>query len=235
MPITRVSRYRKRKRTNYVPRPRRKPYVRKAYRPRIPRAIGVPKHMFAKVRYTEQYQVSIAPSGSDSREYRLNSVFDPDLTGVGGQPYYHDQYQAMFQRYRVYGCMVEFNISCSSANTNLYHPITVLTSYCDDTPAWLTINNAVNAKRSVRKTIIPGQSNIVVKRYYNLRSLAGVSRMEYNTAAVYEARCNANPTRPIIANIMFRNNDGTSTIVTQYYLRMTYYVKYFENVEPAPS
>lgn len=230
--------FRKKTRTTTRKRPRRynrKSYNKKSYARKIPMAVGVPKQMFAKVRYTTDLRVSLAPASLDSRELRLNSCFDPDKSGVGGQPYYHDQYSAMFQRYRVYGCMLEWNLTCSSANTNLYHPSFTMTTYCDSTPAWLTTLNAGNAKRSIRRTVIPGQTNMVIKRYYNLRSLAGVSKMEYNTAAVYEATVNANPAREIILNLQSVNNDGSATVTFQYYLRMTFYVKYFENAEPAPS
>lgn len=201
----------------------------------VPRAIGLPKSIFAKLRYTDFRQASVAASGSDTREYRMNSLFDPDLTGVGGQPYYHDQYSAMFQRYRVYGCSVELRVSCSSATANMYHPVVSLTSYCDTSPGWGTFTNAMNAKRSVFRSIIPGQNIVVLKKYYNLRSLAGVTKQEYNVAEVYQALISSNPSRPIIASFTFQNNDGSNAVTYSYWLRMTFYVKYFDNAEPAPS
>lgn len=33
--------------------------------------------------------------------FRLNSLYDPDLTGTGHQPYGFDQYAALFNRYKV--------------------------------------------------------------------------------------------------------------------------------------
>jgi len=39
--------------------------------------------------------------------YRLNSLFDPDFTGVGGQPDGFDQWKALYNNYRVVACGVE--------------------------------------------------------------------------------------------------------------------------------
>lgn len=38
--------------------------------------------------------------------YLLNSIFDPDLTGVGHQPTYRDTYNTLYARYKVLGCYV---------------------------------------------------------------------------------------------------------------------------------
>lgn len=39
--------------------------------------------------------------------FRGNSINDPDFTGAGNQPYYHDQMQAIFRRYRVYASKIK--------------------------------------------------------------------------------------------------------------------------------
>lgn len=45
---------------------------------------------------------TIAPaSGAAHHVFRLNSIFDPDVTGVGHQPAYHDQWSALYNKYRV--------------------------------------------------------------------------------------------------------------------------------------
>jgi hypothetical protein len=38
---------------------------------------------------------------SSSYTWRLNSLYDPDYTSTGKQPYMYDQYSAVYNRYRV--------------------------------------------------------------------------------------------------------------------------------------
>lgn len=232
-----VSRYRPRRRTNTVRRRRykRPTYSRRTRRPRITRAIGLPKQIFAKLRYSELNEINIAAGASSTVVYRLNSIFDPNASGVGGQPYYSDQYAAMYNRYRVYGCKVDVTMSCSSSTANLFHPTAVLLSYADTAPAWGTQINASNSKRCIRRQMIPGQSIVTMKRYFDLASVAGVSRREYNVAEVFQALTTANPSRNIDCQVNVENNDGTATISLTYTIRLTYYVKYFDNLEPAAS
>lgn len=47
--------------------------------------------------------------------YRLNSIFDPDFTGVGSQPLGHDQWAAFYRSYRVRGCKITIRAMSDSA------------------------------------------------------------------------------------------------------------------------
>lgn len=231
-----AKRYGRKRRFNNRRYKRRTTYRRKRrYGTKRHLPVGVPSSMYAKLRYTDIRQASVAASTSDTREFRMNSLFDPDYTGAGGQPYYHDQYTAFFQRYRVYGCLVEWRVTCASSTSNMYYPLCVMTSYCDAVPAWSTSLTALNAKRSVMKQIIPGQTTVYLKRYYNLRSLAGVSKFEYNNTEVFQALVSANPSRGIFVNLAFVNDDGSNAVSYTSYTRLTFYCKYFDNAEPAPS
>lgn len=59
--------------------------------------------------------ISLDPSSvvAVSHVFRANSIFDPDLSGTGHQPYGHDQYQAIYKYYRVKKAI----ITASSTNT----------------------------------------------------------------------------------------------------------------------
>jgi len=52
------------------------------------------------MRYID-YKVYTPDTTASYNEYRANSIFDPDSTGTGHQPYGHDQYAVRFARYTV--------------------------------------------------------------------------------------------------------------------------------------
>lgn len=200
----------------------------------IPRSIGPPKQMFAKLRWTYPYAVNIAASSYANREFRLNSLHDPDLTGTGDQPYYYDQYMAMFSRYRVYGVKMNVLIGCTMSASNVFYPLLNINSFADQTPAWNT-NGQFSAKRSIRRFLVPGQAPVKLSAYYDLRSIAGVSKTEYNSAEVFQALLGANPSRPITLAINLANQDGSATIAYAFNLQLTFYCKFFDNYEPTGS
>lgn len=47
--------------------------------------------------------------------FRANSIFDPDYTGVGVQPYWHDTLQTIYTRYRVNACKITLWFSTTTA------------------------------------------------------------------------------------------------------------------------
>lgn len=50
---------------------------------------------------------TLSPGGGAAfHTFRLNSINDPDYTGVGHQPLFHDQWAALYSSYRVLGCKV---------------------------------------------------------------------------------------------------------------------------------
>lgn len=55
-----------------------------------------------KLRYVSYFDVNYSSLGNlDQYVFRANSIFDPDFTGVGGQPMRHDQLAAFYDHYTV--------------------------------------------------------------------------------------------------------------------------------------
>lgn len=94
-------------------RPARRRRRRGARKPHVSRTL-VPYSITRRHRYVEQIQLNPGVGGLSQNVFRLNSVFDPNLTGVGHQPMGFDQYSALYERYRVKGCRVTVTFSNSS-------------------------------------------------------------------------------------------------------------------------
>lgn len=76
---------------------------------------GFPDRYSCKLKYVQKVQFtgSITPS---NQVFRLDSLFDPDLTGTGHQPRYFDQLAALYQRYLVTRC--DWRLQFINANSN---------------------------------------------------------------------------------------------------------------------
>lgn len=150
---------RTRRRFRRVPRrrPRRLRFVRKrishrrAY-PHVPafsrlRSIGLPPKMFAKLEYSDLYQLTINTNtslawGSAATQSFQSSLYDPDYTGTGHQPMYFDQFcsgTGPYQWYRVYGIGYKFEFM--NTNTTQDMPCCI---HFTDIAAPISVTNKVD-------------------------------------------------------------------------------------------
>ncbi len=86
---------------------RRKKYKKKSTLS-IPRNLPytVPANIVVRMRYSQSISVDPASGLAGSHVYRASSIFDPDQTGVGGQPKGHDEWANFYSNYVVLGSKV---------------------------------------------------------------------------------------------------------------------------------
>lgn len=109
----------------------------KATRSQIPSASvgslpdGLPSRLFTVLAYNDRITLTQGTAGLPAvHVFRLNSLFDPDLTGVGHQPRYHDALlgatgsTSIYHRYRVHAC--EWDIRVVNADANVEHTFVVV-------------------------------------------------------------------------------------------------------------
>ena len=207
-----------------------------ARKPRLYRAVGIPDHMFAKVKFVELRQRSISASSRDVCTWHLNSLYDPNATdATGNQPYYHDQYSALYSKYRVYGCKMVARVSSSCSAAQLYSPIAAFIPHATATVSWATTQAAMMANGAMWKLMLPDQKMANFSRYYPIHKIAGVSKITVRNDDQFGALYNANPANLIYLTLYSDNSDGTSTISYEVEIQLTYYVKYYCRVQPGAS
>lgn len=64
---------------------------------------GFPKQKVVKMRYVSEFNLTSTSGVSQSYNFRANSPFDPDLTGVGHQCKTFDQWMAVYSHFNVLG------------------------------------------------------------------------------------------------------------------------------------
>lgn len=66
-------------------------------------SFGFPKKIITTLRYSQTFTLTSASGVIVTQIFRMNGMDDPDLTGVGHQPMFWDQFVPVYDSYRVLG------------------------------------------------------------------------------------------------------------------------------------
>lgn len=182
----------------------------------------IPPSMYVKMAYASE--ISITPGGAGLAKvatFRLNSIFDPDATNAGHQPYGHDTFEALYNRYRVH--KVRFRIVAPAPNVTG----TTYMRVCDNAGnTWdgSTPESLFERPRVFTKTInsITGTTDSFVVKP---RNVTGVSALEYKDDR-FQAAFGANPQENILCHFGHYNPGSAPNI--RYIVKAIYYVECFD-------
>lgn len=211
------------------PRYRRAP--RKVWRRKpkvvVNRAIApIPQRYITKHKYSTTITIN---TSVPVYRFNLNSLWDPDQTGTGHQPYGFDQLAALFNRYRVIGC--SYVISGYQAN----NPIRIGAVATNDSATPSNMASLIELPRSRFTTQIPGGARAQIKGYVDLASLTGRTRAQYMADDRYQAQNNANPQEALMLNVMaalLNDNSVDGCLMT---VTLQYHAEWFDPIVYATS
>lgn len=202
---------------------------RKTYRakPAIA-AVGMPNSLKVNHVYSEAVYHNPA-TYTVGYVWRINSLFDPNSTGTGGQPALYDNMAALYRRYRVYAVKIStqfFNTTADSVICSImYQGHSSAASYSDPNtyfPEGKSSNKVITLDR-----VSTGGANKTLTAYFNLAKLEGP---EVLTDDDY-AGAGANPTWPLYASINMQSvAGGNVTVYTR--TTLTFYTKWDSTVQP---
>lgn len=178
------------------PRGRGAHFGRKASTAFIRQPSSLPDRLYVKLKYREQLSFGQASGNLADNVYRGNSLFDPDLTGTGGQPLGFDQWAAFYASYTVLAseCKVTSMLNGSVAPNNLIHGV-VPTLF----------SNALGTGEQERADEFPyskhapvaignvGLGQGVIKNYMTTNKMWGVVRPAVQIADSFSALVTTNP------------------------------------------
>jgi len=82
-----------------------------------PTVFGFPNSIITKLRYVDELNLTSTVGGLTTNVFAANGIFDPDITGIGHQPMYRDNFAALYDQYVVLGSKITVkatNIGTSS-------------------------------------------------------------------------------------------------------------------------
>lgn len=138
-----------------------------------------------KMKYAGAYTLDAL--NNYSQTMNLNSVWDPDRTGVGHQPYGFDQLAALYNRYRVIAC--SYVVSCYAGGS----PIRYSVLPCNAIPPINNVSEMCENPRSRFMLQYPGGNTTMIKGKTYLPALVGRTKAQYMADDRYQAEKNASP------------------------------------------
>ena len=178
-----------------------------------------PEKATAIMRYATTYNFGSASAGPlISHIFRANSIFDPDQTGTGHQPYGHDTYASIYNHYNVR----EAVITLSALDNNGYTMGCTLT---DDTTVNGDFNNIKEVKGTQMVVKNAGSTTPKLVQKYERDKFwdKGVS-VSTETGALF----GANPQEQTMFHVWVCDKDATADVSAWIQITITYIVDMYE-------
>jgi hypothetical protein len=171
-----------------------------------------------KMKYSSTLRLTPTLADNDDYFFRANSIFDPDYTGSGHQPYTHDTWQTIYNHYKVLGATIKLKATCTTDT-----PVLVGIRLSDDATAEQDLDSLLESN-DCRHSI--GQSKeklMVVSHRFN----SNTTLPESGPQAV--AAFGSNPSEVTFFHCFGRHLNANNTgAVIECLFEITYTVKMWE-------
>lgn len=187
-----------------------------------------------KMKYAEIRSVT-GPIGGGLAQYNfnLNSIYDPNLSGIGHQPYGYDQLADLYNRYRVF--KVDYAISALTTDAaGVAYSVLAALPANEAISGSLGVAEVMENPRAKYITQAPNAALKVLKGSVSLPSLVGRSKSQYMSDDRYQAAWGASPAEQAVLNIMAGTiagsggNGGTATNTMTLSVSLVYHVECFD-------
>jgi hypothetical protein len=190
-------------------------------------------HKYLTLKYSDTISQSLATVTATDQIFNMNSIFDPDRTGTGHQPYGRDTLAEFYNRYRVWD--FRWKVTFHAESQGFY----VLTVPTNGNLATAITNQASfsgacevpNSKGFAQGT---GANAIICKGKLALNDLNGTSPYEYRSDDRFQAIMTSNPSELLLFHIGTYNPSG-STVAIDFLVELEYDVEVFDPIILAQS
>lgn len=199
-----------------------------------------PAFKYCKLTYSQRFTLTAGTAGIIGTEqvFRLNSLYDPDFTGTGHQPYLFDQVAALYRKYIVSGCKIRatFTDPGVSGTTGTYCYAMLQASGGSDTLTGSDQDYIREQPLTWSKFISDtGNQKAVLNQYVSMPKLEGLTRIQWGAeVATYGASVGANPSRTPYLRVAIGSDTGAANASCTVRVDLQYYCKFYDR-ESAPQ
>jgi len=177
------------------------------------------------LRYNEQNNVASGGAGIPFIQlYNMNSIFDPDRTGVGHQPYGHDTYQTLYNRYRV--LKFRYRVVLAPNSATVANVVVVPLNNVSTIDFISLTEQSTYAKPRILS--LSGMSECVYTGTVDLAKLNGSTASAYKDDDRFEAVFGTSPSELMGLYLCFQGN--TAAVTIQYNVILEYYCELFDPI-----
>lgn len=194
--------------------------------------------MTVKLHYSETFTFTTGTLGvyGTQQSMLLNSLFDPNETGTGHQPYGFDQLTLLYRRYKVNAVLIEL-VFTDPSNDGMVVAAQLLPPFGLNTLTGAAIDSVKERPMAVTRSINnSGRQTVIIKQYVPMYALMGISELQFK-AEMTDFSAGMGATPPQSGRIRFSAGSlrGTAghTIICR--CAITYYSTIYDRVVLAQS
>lgn len=168
------------------------------------------------LRYSDQITLNPSAGANSFYHFRAASIFDPDYTGVGHQPYGHDTLASIYTAYVVDKAVI------TMTPTQFGSTVCTYGARVADQGSGAAFHNVREIKGTTMATTAVGARNPPISRTYDRSKMWPI---EKDTTAPF----GTNPAEQVFFELWMQGPNGTTDPGTvDYLINITYYVTLFE-------
>lgn len=188
----------------------------------VGRPFPFPVRMRATLRYVETLQLSSVLVPIANANIACNSIYDPNLSGSGHQPYGHDTYSAIYNQYTVLRARIKVTLSRRDTNTACTYGVGIEDS-TSSAPTLTTWAERPTYKTNLGQSYMPNNWPLYLTWERN-------KRFPHNdTYRDLSAPFGANPSEIEVFNIVAEDPNGVTALGTVYVLvEVNYDCEFYE-------
>lgn len=186
-----------------------------------------PDRLLVKMPYSSQNSMVLTAGRGNSYVWNMNSIYDPDRSGVGHQPLGHDQWAAFYDKYRVYRLSYDITLTNMNADSPIQCGLglapAAFGSFTDQ-----GVFEQSHIKRFTLSTVNAGGNTRRLRGSVSLPQIIGQTSTQYKTDIQNAATFNNNPSTLCCLNILARAvNQGVAPVIFMA-VTLTYHVECFQ-------
>lgn len=192
---------------------------------------GLPKRMMVRQHYIQNYTITSSTGVPNVYKWATNGLFDPDVSGGGHQPYYFDQFGALYNHYTVLGSKITITLSPDTATTD---PFVAGIYINDDTTTTPTsLNEFLETTRSKYRVSNQAQgSPLVFTNKWSASKTFGGSVLGNDSL---RGTTSANPAEISVFNFFICALNSADSVTASFIARVDYIVQWSELKDIAGS